>query len=390
MIKYYTHPIKMAFRLAILTTHPIQYYAPFFQLLAKEEAISLKVFYSLGLTQNIVDRGFGKKISWDLPLLEGYAFEFLSNTANEKGSDRFSGIKNPEIIAKIQDFNPNVLLVYGWAYHGHLKAIKHFYSKLPIWFRGDSTLMNAQPIYKKLLRKLALTWVYRHIDRALYVGQRNKAYYKAFGLKDQQLSFVPHAIDNQRFAEDRKNEATSIRSSLGLTDASILILFAGKIEAVKNPLLLINAFVKSAKDNVHLLVVGNGELEEKAKLASKNNALIHFLPFQNQTQMPALYQACDLFCLPSVSETWGLAINEAMAAGKAILASDQVGCAPDLIEPNKNGLIFASNNLEDLTAALQLLTAGRSKLMEMGLQSRRIITKWSFEAQLMAIKKLIN
>lgn len=387
----------MAFKLAILTTHPIQYYAPFFQLLAKDESVNLKVFYSLGSAANTIDMGFGKQINWDLPLLTGYEFEFLKNTANRKGSDHFSGIKNPEIVNTIKKFEPDALLVYGWAYDGHLKAIRYFHGKVPIWFRGDSTLMNGQPFYKKWLRKLALTWIYQHIDCALYVGERNRCYYKEFGLSDAQLRFMPHAVDNERFSTSHQTDADKLRASLGVGPSAILILFAGKIEHVKNPMLLIEAFSKLKKDNVHLLMVGNGELEQEAKAKakvyqneSKAHGKIHFLPFQNQTQMPAVYQAADLFCLPSLSETWGLAINEAMAAGKAILASDQVGCATDLIYPNQNGLIFSSNNLESLTLALQKLTANRSNLVAMGNRSHEIVQAWSFAAQLEAISKLTN
>lgn len=86
----------------------------------------------------------------------------------------------------------------------------------------------------------------------------------------------------------------------------------------------------------------------------KNQPPIHFLNFQNQCSMPAVYNMCDVFILPSQSETWGLAMNEAMACGKAIVASDRCGGAIDLIQPGVNGFIFKINNLEDLKDKLQL------------------------------------
>ena len=378
----------MTIKLAILCTHPIQYYAPLFKLLSKEKSIQLKVFYSLGIEQNMIDKGFGKTINWDIPLLTGYDYEFLKNRAKNKGSDHFNGIKNPSIIAKIENFDPSILLVYGWAYHSHLKAIRYFYKKVPIWFKGDSTLLNQKTIWKLLLRKLFLSLVYRHIDKAIYVGQQNKAYYKAYGLKKSQLIFVPHAVDNDRFAEDRSSEVKILRETLALKAEDILILFAGKFENIKNPHLLLNAFGAIEADNVHLLFVGNGILEESLKFDVASNRLkcnsnkVHFLPFQNQSQMPVIYQACELFCLPSLSETWGLSVNEAMAAGKAVLVSDQVGCAIDLVQNDLNGLIFQSNNLTSLIAALNVLTIDIAKLKLMGIKSKMIINQWSFNAQL--------
>ncbi|MNT42804.1 UDP-D-galactose:(glucosyl)lipopolysaccharide-1,6-D-galactosyltransferase [compost metagenome] len=103
--------------------------------------------------------------------------------------------------------------------------------------------------------------------------------------------------------------------------------------------------------------------------------------------MPVVYQACDLFCLPSQGpgETWGLAVNEAMAAGKAVLVSDKVGCAADLVKPMINGAIFKSGDLADLKQKLKTLTENKTKLAQMGLASHQIIQDWSFEKQVKAI-----
>ena len=105
------------------------------------------------------------------------------------------------------------------------------------------------------------------------------------------------------------------------------------------------------------------------------------MDFQNQTQMPVVYQACDIFCLPSKGpgETWGLAINEAMAAGKAVIVSDKVGCAVDLVKDGENGFIFKSNNIDDLKNKLSLLLTTGAKLEQMGNISQSEIKEWTFE-----------
>ena len=114
------------------------------------------------------------------------------------------------------------------------------------------------------------------------------------------------------------------------------------------------------------------------------------MAFQNQTQMPVIYQACDLFCLPSQSETWGLAVNEAMACGKAVLVSDKVGCASDLVKKGINGAVFESNNCADLKNNLHGLLGDKNKLSTMGRASKKIIQDWSFEAQARQIIRLLN
>jgi len=96
--------------------------------------------------------------------------------------------------------------------------------------------------------------------------------------------------------------------------------------------------------------------------------------------MPSIYQACDLFCLPSKGpgETWGLAVNEAMACGNAVLVSDKVGCSIDLVKNEYNGMIFKSGNLEDLSEKLNKLTTSKDLLRQYGAKSRELIMDWNF------------
>jgi len=107
--------------------------------------------------------------------------------------------------------------------------------------------------------------------------------------------------------------------------------------------------------------------------------------------MPVLYQAADLFCLPSTSETWGLSINEAMACGTAILASDSVGCAADLVKTGENGAVFRSGDENNLARNLLHLTTDKAQLVRLGRQSELIIKDWSFLYIAEAIEnKLLN
>jgi glycosyltransferase involved in cell wall biosynthesis len=380
-------------KLAIITTHPIQYYAPIFKLLHQRNLIAIKVFYTLGQQQAGYDPGFGKNIEWDIPLLDGYNYEWIKNTSEAPGSHHPKGIINPELVSQINQFHPTAILVFGWNYTSHLNIIRHFKNKIPVYFRGDSTLLDTINPFKDILKTLYLKWIYKHIDHAFYVGTQNKAYFKKYGLKDHQLSFAPHAIDNERFSVNRSVEANKLRDKLGINKDDTLITFAGKFEAKKAPMLLLAAFIKLNKPNLHLLFTGNGKLEQSLKQMASGRGNIHFLDFQNQTDMPVIYQACDVFCLPSAGpgETWGLAINEAMACNKAILVSDKVGGAIDMVKENYNGAIFKSNNEKSLADALVELTPSKRVLQEHGKNSGILIQKWNFTAIAAAIEnKLLN
>lgn len=250
-------------RLAIITTHPIQYNAPLFKLLTQRKKIEIKVFYTWGETvlKDKYDPGFKKIINWDIPLLDGYDYVFLNNSAKKKGSHHFTGIINPDIIQTLKKWRADSFLVFGWNYQSHLKVLRHFKNKLPVLFRGDSTILDERKDLKSLLRTTILKYVYSNIDFALYTGTNNKLYFKKAGLKDHQLIFAPHAVDNNQFLNDQnKLNGIDWRRKLNIPINDFVFVFAGKIEKKKNPELLINAFQKIMNSHIHLVITGNGNL----------------------------------------------------------------------------------------------------------------------------------
>ena len=381
-------------RLAIVTTHPIQYNAPLFKLLTERRKIEIKVFYTWSQTAlgKKFDPGFGKNIEWDIPLLEGYEYSFVENIATHPGSHHYKGINNPTLTKEIQVWGANAIMVYGWNFKSHLGAIRFFSKKIPVFFRGDSILMNEQNSVKRLMRRIFLRIIYSYIDIAFYVGSANKAYFKAMGLDEKQLVFVPHAVDNNRFAPKERyvKNAAILKTELGVGANSLLFLYAGKLDANKNVAVLINAFIALNTNKHFLLIVGNGEEEAELKKSSQGHSNIKFLDFQNQLQMPILYAAADVFILPSKTETWGLAINEAMIAGKAIIASSTCGAALDLVKLNKNGFVFNSHDIFALTKALEHFIKDKNASKLMGMESLKIIKHYNYEEDCIAIENTTN
>ena len=383
-------------RIAIITTHPIQYYAPLYKLLAERKNIELKVFYTWGegAKNNVFDPGFGKQREWDIPLLEGYAYEFVKNISKSPGSSHFKGIINPDIVERINSFRPNALLVQGWAFHSHLKILRKFKGKIPIYFRGDSTLLDESPSFslKKIARRIFLTWVYRHIDKAFYVGTNNKAYYLRHGIINDQLVYTPHAIDNNRFFDSNNTDASQVvqwKKELSIPTNKVAVLFAGKLEKKKNPFFIVEA----AKKMPHLffIIVGNGILEQEIKDQIQNLSNCILLPFQNQSKMPLVYRLADIFVLPSQGpgETWGLAINEAMACGRLIVASNKSGGAIDLIANGENGYIIEPT-LNSTLDALNKIIDNPWMLENGGVASIKKIQDFSYAHIAEAIENEIN
>ncbi len=383
-------------RLAIITTHPIQYNAPFFKLLGQQPEWQIKVYYTWGQSQEqVFDPGFGKEIKWDLPLLEGYDYEFVPNIASKPGSHHFFGINNPSLSTIVKSFNPDYILIYGWNFVSHLKILQFYQGSAKLLFRGDSVLLNennTSPL-KKIIRQVILKWVYRRIEYALYVGSANRAYYERFGVNRSRLVFMPHAIDHLRF---RTNDPLAIEASamlwrqkLGLPLEKLVFLFAGKFEKIKNVALLIHAFRQLKGTHIQLLLIGNGSEETYLKQLAEGDDRINFLGFQNQSKMPEVYRLGDVLILPSLSETWGLCINEAFACSRPAIVSSKVGCAMDLIQPGDTGWVFDCNDVQMLRFCMEsAIEKGKSGLQNMGKNAQEFIRKWSYSAGVAAFKQI--
>ena len=369
-------------KLAVVTTHPIQYHVPWLIRLA-EKNIKIKVFYTWEQSAlgSVYDPGFGQHIRWDIPLLEGYDYEFVENTARRPGIDHFRGIVNPALIGKIEAWAPDGLLVIGWNYHSHLRCMRYFHGRVPVYFRGDSVLLHETLGWRKLFRRLFLTWVYKHVDYALYVGSNSKSYFLRHGLKPPQLVFSPQAIDIDRFAEPEalySRQAQERKDMLGIPAHHLTVLYAGKMTRVKNPSFMLDLAEACEDLPVSFVLVGDGHLKEglMKRAAAKSN--VHFMSFQNQTIMPAVYRMGDIFIMPSLSETWGMGINEAMACGKPVIASEMVGCAADLVLENKTGIVFQLGDLDKCVQHLRLVNGNRHLLVEMGANARVRVQFFSF------------
>jgi glycosyltransferase involved in cell wall biosynthesis len=346
-------------RLAVVLTHPTQYYSPWFRWLRAHTTLDFRVFYlwDFGVAVR-QDPEFGLKFAWDVDLLAGYDSEFVPNRAARPGTGHFWGLRNPALPARLATWRPDAVLLFGYRYAAHLRAIAWCRRRgVPLVFRGDSHLLG-QP-RPSLLKRLALGALYRQFAAVTYVGAANRAYFEAFGVPADRLYFAPHAVNREHFDPHNaahQDAAGRLRADLGLAPGRRVVLFAGKFLPRKQPRALLEAFLSTPRPDATLLFVGEGGEKSalQARAAQAPAADIRVLPFANQSEMPARYLLADLFVLPSrgSSETWGLAVNEAMHMGVPCLVSDVVGCQRDLVTDGDTGWVFRADDPAHLAAKL--------------------------------------
>lgn len=346
-------------RLCVVASHPIQYQTPLYQELSKR--IGLIVLFAHKETrEDQFLSGFEEKFKWDIPLLEGYEYVFLNNIAQEPSVLNFSGCDVPDLEQQIKRTNSDAVMVSGWnlkVYWQAMRACKKL--KIPIFVRGDSVLDKSIPMVKKFLKALYTPIILKNFDLFLAVGKRHKEYLNHYGVPDSKIYPSPHCVDNQYFLKGSQisdAEKFALRKKIGLDENIKTLLFVGKFIAIKRPFDLIHALkkIQDKGKKIQALFLGNGPLFGETKsLAKELNVKAFFAGFKNQSEIPAHYALADLLILPSVQETWGLVVNEAMACGIPCIVSDAVGCYPDLIEPGKTGDVYSAGSADSLANAIE-------------------------------------
>ena len=390
------------YRVACLVSHPIQYQAPLFRYLAARPGIDLTVFFLSDLSVHAYrDSGFGVNVKWDVPLLDGYRHEFLPRMG---GGNELSfwrpwtfGLR-----ARLRRGHFDALWVHGYAHRGCLAGIAAAKSlNIPVLLRGESNLMTETDDALKLgVKRIAMPALLRTVDGALAIGRLNREYYLHYGVDANRIFPVPYAVDNAFFriaAERARPNREALRAELGLNRERPVILFASKMQPHKRASDLLEAYARLSPDGAaepaaHLVLAGDGEqrtvLERRAHELTWDS--IRFIGFRNQSELPALYDLCDVFVLPSEHEPWGLVVNEAMNAGKAVVASDRVGAGSDLIEDGVNGFVYPVGDIGALADRLRKLVENPERRAMMGARSLGSIAQYSFEADRDGILAALN
>lgn len=361
-----------ATRLLYLVSHPIQYQAPLLRRVAAQPDITLRVLFERDTENGYFDPGFGREVRWDLPLRQGYDSVLAAET---------------DLAAEIAA--ADVVWLHGWQGPRMRRALA-LARRLgkPILMRGENT-EAAMPDGRGLrgwLKRRWLNWVFDRVAAFLAIGSDNAAYYQMRGVAPERIHLMPYAVDNAAFAAASDADRKRLRQELELEPGRGVVLYAGKLMERKHPHTLLQAWQQAAWPNrpPTLLFVGDGELHDA--LRAKAGEGVVFAGFRNQGELPALYSLADVFVLASEREPWGLAVNEAMAAGTAVIVGDHVGCAADLVAP-ECGATVPAGDIAALAAALVDVT-GRAKAAGQAAASR--IAGWDFAADLNGLRAALD
>ncbi len=192
-------------------------------------------------------------------------------------------------------------------------------------------------------------------------------------IKDFNSVVINNGIDVQKF--NPENSFRNVRKELGIDDAKIVVGFTGRITAQKDPLTLIKAFkkVNEKNKNAVLLMIGDGDLKADAVRLSEALQISDAVIFQSfRNDVPDILNAIDIFCLPSLWEGLPIALLEAMAMKKAIIATAVDG-TKEIIGDKKNGLIVPPQNANALAEAIFFLIDEKELCKKFGDEARKTV-----------------
>ncbi len=341
-------------KLAIVQTHPIQYYAPIYAALQRRFGVETCGIYGSDFSVNgYRDREFGNAIKWAADLTSGYEQVYLSHDPLEKITSR--GFLNA-----IDRVRPSALLITGYRpirfYLFPFIAAK--IRRIPVLFKAETTdVAVGRSFWSREIRAICLRALYKQVRYFLYIGHNSKQHYMNHGISESRLIFSPMSVPSRPGKIDAASSRLRIRRELGIPDDIYAGLFSGKFTRKKSPDHLILAARKlppRLRSRLALIFVGNGELMSEMKKMAADQLpsdlhSVHFVGFKNQDEIDDYYRAGDFLVLSSLfEETWGLVVNEAMMQGKPCIVSNRVGCAEDLIIDALTGFRYRAGDIDEL------------------------------------------
>lgn len=253
--------------------------------------------------------------------------------------------------------------------------------KKPIMFlsgswgwKGKSSERNLGSVFTK--------FIVPRSEAIVVPGTKHREYFISLGASPGRVFIMPYA-SNIIIKEEDYEEEEKLRGELDIGTKKV-ILYTGRLVKRKGVEYLIEAFAKlrEERDDVTLIIVGEGESRSELELLSQNLNVedsVYFTGFVENSNLPSYYCLCDVCVVPSityiVADIWVHVVNDAMDAGKPVIATDAVGAAFDMIKDGINGFIVPEKDSEALYKAIKKIISEPELAKRMGEESKRILEK---------------
>jgi glycosyltransferase involved in cell wall biosynthesis len=387
------------YRLLLIATHAVQYASPVFREMARNPRMEIEVTYcSLQGAEAAIDKDFGVEVKWDVPLLDGYSWAQEPNRARHPSLDHFFGLVNTSLWRKIRKGRYDAIVMYtGYRYASFwiaLAAAKISGTKVMFGTDASSIAPREGSRLKNWFKPRILSFIFHRADATFGASVAGKEYLKSLGMPPDRIGVVPLVVDNDWWlARSNAVDRSAVRASWGLPMNAPVVMFCAKLQPWKCPVDLLRAFTAANVSGSHLVYAGDGPLstelaQEAAQLGISDR--VHFLGFQNQSQLPDVYSSADLFVLPSKYDPCPAVVCEAMLCGLPVILSDEIRGRREQIDEGETGYIFPCGNVDALAKILRQSLADPARLAAMGKAARRKMDLFSPATNVKAFLQLLD
>jgi len=387
------------YRILLVCSHPVQYASPVFRQMALDPRLDILVTYcSLQGAEASIDEEFGHEVEWDVPLLDGYPWVCVNNRAPRPGVGHFFGLINPGLWRIVRRGNYDAILLFtGYNYFSFwIAVLAAKLSRTAVLFGTDATSIQprVRAWWKPLVKRFILSRIYRLADGKWAASSAGKDYLKSLKVPEEHIGIAPLVVDNDWWtARAAEVDRSAVRRRWGIPETALIVLFCAKLQPWKRPQDLLRAFALAGVPEARLFFAGTGPLA--GALASEAEQLgisdrVHFIGFQNQTQLPGVYCSADLFVLPSEYDACPAVVCEAMLCGLPVILSDEIRGRFELIDPGRTGFIFRCRDVEDLARLLREAMGDPARLRVMGTVARQAMKNCSPQTNVRDVVRLLD
>lgn len=278
------------------------------------------------------------------------------------------------------------VIVNGYADVGRLRIIRYCRANgIRCFLFADSNARSDKARgAKRVAKHQFIKGVLGQLDGVMVCGSLGREFFEGYGVDPAHVFYVPYEPDYAQIEGLTTSFVADTAVKLGLVTGRRRIVFSGRLAPEKRVDLLIQAFVAIADERPDwdLVICGDGPLRGalQDQVPSALAPRVCWLGFQgDQSVVSAIYRNCDVLCLPSDHEPWALVVNEAAAAGLALVTSDVVGASAELVRDGFNGGTFRTGDCGDLTRVLRACTAAdRIDVAKRG--SHEMLASWKAKA----------
>jgi glycosyltransferase involved in cell wall biosynthesis len=366
----------MSVRLALLTEIISPYRIPVFNALAKHEGIDLHVIFlaETDATQRqwLV---YKDEIQFSYEVLPAWRWRWRG----------WHILLNRGMWRALSRFRPDSILCGGYNHPAFWEALawaKFHSAHFGAWIESTSQDQRNSNAFTHLVKRLFV----RNCSAFAVPGKASFEYVLSMGIPAERIHTAPNAVDNHHFASlanTVRERAAHCRTELGLPQR--YFLYAGRIIPEKGVFQLLEAYTQltpEMRSQVGLVFVGDGSAKKELMLraAKGQPGKVIFPGFAQRDQLAAFYALAEVLVFPTLSDPWGLVVNEAMACGLPIITTDVAGCTADLVQDGQNGYVIPAGNVQSLAEAIAAFARDPKLTSRMGASSATLIEPFSPES----------